>query len=109
MIVPWAGVPPETRTLVEETFPHLTVHNLHHNADATAELAFALLLAAAKFIVHDDRALRGLDPAYGTCNSMHCMVAPIFASGSFWLSSPIGFPGFRLSQCTAATAGKHEP
>lgn len=72
VIVPWAGVPPETRTLVEESFPHLTVHNLHHNADATAEMAFALLLAAAKFIVHDDRALRRHDwtPRYEPSRSL---------------------------------------
>ncbi len=71
VIVPWAGVPPETRTLVQE-FPHLTVHNLHHNADATAEMAFALLLAAAKFIVHDDRAMRRHDwtPRYEPSRSL---------------------------------------
>ena len=71
VIVPWAGVPTETRTLMQE-FPHLTLHNQHHNADATAEMAFALLLAAAKFIVHDDRALRRHDwtPRYEPSRSL---------------------------------------
>lgn len=71
VIVPWAGVPLETRTLVQE-FPHLTLHNLHHNADATAEMALALLLSAAKFIVHDDRALRRHDwtPRYEPSRSL---------------------------------------
>jgi phosphoglycerate dehydrogenase-like enzyme len=39
-------------------FPHIAVHNLHHNAVAAAEMALTLMLAAAKFIVPSDRALR---------------------------------------------------
>ncbi len=57
LIVPWAGVPDSTQTLLRE-FPHIAVHNLHHNAAATAEYAVALLMAAAKFIVPMDRQLR---------------------------------------------------
>lgn len=60
LIVPWASVPQSTRqTLVD--FPQLEIHNLHHNAAATAELAMALLLATAKHIVPVDRALREKD------------------------------------------------
>jgi phosphoglycerate dehydrogenase-like enzyme len=39
-------------------FPHISVHNLHHNAGPTAEMAFTLLLAASKFIIPMDRSLR---------------------------------------------------
>jgi phosphoglycerate dehydrogenase-like enzyme len=42
-------------------YPNITVHNLHHNAAPVAELAFTLLLAAAKFIVPLDRSLRAND------------------------------------------------
>ncbi|MCA9975085.1 MAG: hypothetical protein KC413_05020, partial [Anaerolineales bacterium] len=31
LIVPWAGVPDPTRDLMAN-YPHITVHNLHHNA-----------------------------------------------------------------------------
>jgi len=57
VIVPWAGVPDTTQALLRE-FPHIAVHNLHHNAAATAEYAIALLTAAAKFIVPVDQQLR---------------------------------------------------
>ena len=60
VIVPWAGVPEGTRELLRE-FPDVTLHNLHHNAAATAEMALALLLAAAKFIVPLDQKLRAND------------------------------------------------
>lgn len=57
LIIPWAGIPGKTRALMRE-FPRIAVHNLHHNAAPTAELAVALLLAAAKFLLPFDRALR---------------------------------------------------
>jgi phosphoglycerate dehydrogenase-like enzyme len=60
LIIPYTGLPPATHRLLGE-FPHLAVYNLHHNADSTAEMALALLLAAARFIVPFDRALRQLD------------------------------------------------
>jgi phosphoglycerate dehydrogenase-like enzyme len=60
LIIPWVGVPTTTRDLLGE-FPNLQVHNLHHNAPMVAELAIALLLAAAKFVVPLDRALRRND------------------------------------------------
>lgn len=60
LIIPFAGVPPETRQLLRE-FPHIAVHNLHFNAAATAEVAMALLLAAAKLIIPMDRSLRNHD------------------------------------------------
>ena len=71
VIVPWAGVPDTTQNLLRE-FPHIAVHNLHHNAAATAEYAVALLMAAAKFIVPVDRQLRLNDwsPRYAPARSI---------------------------------------
>jgi phosphoglycerate dehydrogenase-like enzyme len=60
LIIPWAGLAEVTRQRLGE-FPHLAVHNLHHNAQPTAELALALLFSAAKFIVPFDRDLRAND------------------------------------------------
>jgi phosphoglycerate dehydrogenase-like enzyme len=60
LIVPWAGIPPETRQLMLD-YPEIEVHNLHHNATPVAEMVLALLLSAAKFIVPMDRALRAND------------------------------------------------
>ncbi|MCB8921489.1 MAG: hydroxyacid dehydrogenase [Ardenticatenaceae bacterium] len=57
LIIPWAGLPGSTRTLLAD-FPHISVHNLHHNAAPVAELTLSLLLAAARFIVPFDQALR---------------------------------------------------
>jgi phosphoglycerate dehydrogenase-like enzyme len=60
LVVPWAGIPEATRQLMHD-YPDIAVHNLHHNALPVAEHALALLLAAAKFIVPMDRALRNHD------------------------------------------------
>jgi phosphoglycerate dehydrogenase-like enzyme len=60
LIIPWAGLPVETRDLLDE-FPHLAVHNLHHSAAPVAEMALTLLLTAAKRVVPADRALREAD------------------------------------------------
>lgn len=67
LIIPWAGLPRETRELMHD-FPQIGVHNLHHNAVATAEMAITLLLAAAKRVIPADRALRQDDwtPRYKT-------------------------------------------
>lgn len=59
-IIPWSGIPEETRALMRE-FPTVTVHNLHHNAAPVAELTLALLFAASKFLLPLDRALRAHD------------------------------------------------
>jgi phosphoglycerate dehydrogenase-like enzyme len=60
LIIPWAGIPETTRALMLG-FPGIAVHNLHHNAGPVAELAIALLLAAAKFLVPLDRSMRAGD------------------------------------------------
>ena len=57
LVIPWAGLPTRTAELAS-SFPHVRIHNLHHNAPAAAELAVSLLLAAAKRIVEADRNLR---------------------------------------------------
>ena len=60
LIIPYAGIPAETRALLVE-YPHVRVHNLHHNAETAAELAVTLLLAVAKGLIPADRALRRND------------------------------------------------
>jgi phosphoglycerate dehydrogenase-like enzyme len=60
LVIPWAGLPDETRLLLPD-FPQLAVHNLHHNAAIVAESCLALLLASAKQILPYDRALRQHD------------------------------------------------
>jgi phosphoglycerate dehydrogenase-like enzyme len=57
LLIPWAGLPTETATLLTD-YPQVTVHNLHHNATPTAEMGMALLLAAAKFLVPAHNALQ---------------------------------------------------
>jgi phosphoglycerate dehydrogenase-like enzyme len=84
VIVPWAGVPEDTRELLRD-FPRLTLHNLHHNAAATAEMALALLLSAAKFIVPIDQRLRANDwsPRYAPAQAigLHSKTALIVGYG----------------------------
>ncbi len=72
VIVPWAGIPVVLRDLLQAEFPHLALYNLHHNAPPVAELAMALLLAAAKRIVPLDQALRRDDwtPRYEPSRAM---------------------------------------
>jgi phosphoglycerate dehydrogenase-like enzyme len=60
LIIPWTGIPVPTRDLMFE-FPHIAVHNLHHNAAPVAEHTIALLLAAAKALVPADSDLRRND------------------------------------------------
>lgn len=57
LIIPFAGVPEATRAALTG-LPQIAVHNLHHNAAPTAEMALALLLAAARLLVPRDQALR---------------------------------------------------
>lgn len=57
LIIPFAGLPESTRALLAD-FPHISVHNLHHNTIQTAEMAVALLLAAARRIIPADRQMR---------------------------------------------------
>jgi phosphoglycerate dehydrogenase-like enzyme len=60
LIIPFAGLPEVTRDRLKQ-FPDLAVHNLHHNAASTAEMALALLLAVAKRLLPIDRTFRRHD------------------------------------------------
>lgn len=60
MIVPFSGIPLETRAALAD-FSHIALHNLHHNAPIAAEQTLALLLAAARCVVPADAALRRHD------------------------------------------------
>lgn len=57
LIIPWAGIAPEALELMCE-YPHVSIHNLHHNALPVAEYALALLLSGANSLIPVDRALR---------------------------------------------------
>ena len=48
-INPYTGVNEKTLQLLAE-YPHVAVHNSHHPAVSTAEMAVALLLAAARWL-----------------------------------------------------------
>ncbi len=63
IIIPWAGLPAGLQEMATE-FPHISVHNSHHNARPVAESVLALMLAAAKLIVPIDQALRRHDWSY---------------------------------------------
>ncbi|MGB1285512.1 MAG: NAD(P)-dependent oxidoreductase [Aggregatilineales bacterium] len=60
MIIPWAGLPATTADLMHE-FPQIAIHNLHHNAIPTAEMALALLFATARLLIPSDRDFRQHD------------------------------------------------
>ncbi len=61
LIIPYAGVPAETRKLLMDSHSDLPVYNLHHNAVAASEMAMALFLAAAKTLIPVDRKFRTHD------------------------------------------------
>ncbi len=73
LIIPWAGIPVNTRELMLE-FPQIAVHNIHHNAACTAEMALALMFAAAKSLVPMDQALRRGDWRYRTRMEMSLLL-----------------------------------
>jgi phosphoglycerate dehydrogenase-like enzyme len=57
LVIPWAGLPETTAAVLTE-FPGLRVYSIHHNADAAAEMAVSLMLAAARRIIPAHEALR---------------------------------------------------
>ncbi len=60
VVIPWAGVAETTLEMMHK-YPHLALHNLHHNAAPTAETALMLLLTAAKQILPIERRFREHD------------------------------------------------
>jgi len=60
IIIPFVGIPEPYREKLC-AYPHLTVHNIHHNALSVTENTLALLLAAAKHLIPSDQAMRSHD------------------------------------------------
>ena len=60
LIIPWSGLPRKTRELMRD-YPGISIHNIHHNAVPVAEMAIALMLAAAKDLVPIDASFRRND------------------------------------------------
>lgn len=60
LLIPFAGLPAVTRIMMRD-YPQIAVHNLHHNAIPTAEMALALLMAAARRLVPSDQRFRQQD------------------------------------------------
>ncbi len=67
VIIPFAGLQPKTREIMGG-HPNVRLHNLHHNASMTAEMAMALLLACSRRIVkyHSTFAHDDWEPRYFT-------------------------------------------
>jgi phosphoglycerate dehydrogenase-like enzyme len=60
VIIPYTGIAPGVRQLMLE-FPHIALHNCGWPSTSTAEGMVALMLAAAKYLIPSDRALRDHD------------------------------------------------
>jgi len=60
LIIPWAGLPIKTKELMPN-YPEISIHNIHHNAVPTAEMAFTLMLTAVKKIIPIDKSFRKND------------------------------------------------
>ena len=60
IIMPWAGVSASLRDKIRE-FPHISLHNSHHNAVTTGEMGIALMMAAARSIPTVDRLMHDCD------------------------------------------------
>ncbi|MFO8183581.1 MAG: NAD(P)-dependent oxidoreductase [Candidatus Aegiribacteria sp.] len=96
LLIPWAGLPGETRRLMM-SHRDVSVHNIHHNAASAAELALGLMLAAARRIVVADSHLRRGDwtPRYRQEDS-------ILVSGSGVLVLGYGHLGEKLGEACSA-------
>ncbi len=57
LIIPWAGLPKKTAELMLN-YPSISIHNIHHNDQTTAEMTFALMITVMKRIIPIDRDLR---------------------------------------------------
>ncbi len=60
LLIPFAGLPAQTRDLMQ-SYPQISVHNLHYNTPMTAEMALALLMATSKYLIPADREFRKHD------------------------------------------------
>lgn len=95
VIVPFAGTPIETVRLLRG-YPQLGLHSLHYNAAPTAELAMALLLAAAKRVVPIDRELRAFD-----WRSRYNVTEAVVLEGKTALVLGYGLIGKRIARACA--------
>lgn len=91
LIVPYAGVPAATQRMLQ-AYPNVTLHSLHYNAVPTAELAVALLMAAAKLIVPMDRDMR-----QGDWSSRYVVTAATMLDGKTALILGYGQIGKRIA------------
>jgi len=103
VIIPYAGVPKTTRERLAAR-PHIALHNLHHNAAPTAEMAVALLLAAAKRIVPLDAALRKNDwsPRYEEPSEMLLDGAHLIVLGFGEIGARVAAAGVALGMRVTA-------
>jgi phosphoglycerate dehydrogenase-like enzyme len=94
VLIPWAELPPSTRTLLRD-FPNVRLHNIHHNAIPAAEMAMTLLLSATKKVVPADRGLRVHDWSirYGD----HPLLIPTLLHGKRVLILGLGAIGSRVA------------
>ncbi len=71
LVIPWAGLPKQTRELMFQ-FPDIKIYNIHHNSIPTAETAFSMMLTVAKDIIPIDRNFRNFDwrPRYTDSNAL---------------------------------------
>ncbi|MCP4702979.1 MAG: hypothetical protein GY865_00085 [candidate division Zixibacteria bacterium] len=71
LVIPWAGLPKQTRELMLQ-YPNINIYNIHHNAIPTAETAFSMMLTIAKDIISIDRDFRKFDwsPRYSDSNAL---------------------------------------
>jgi len=108
IIIPWAGMPENIRDMLRE-FPQVTLHNLHHNAAATAEMALALLFAAAKFIVPLDQKLRANDwsPRYAPSRSIGLAGKTVLIIGYGQIGQRVGRVCHALGMTVIATRRQH--
>jgi phosphoglycerate dehydrogenase-like enzyme len=60
IIMPWAGVSPNLREKLTD-YPQISLHNSHHNAVTTGEMAIALMMSAARSIPPVDRLMHDCD------------------------------------------------
>ncbi|MBD3232559.1 MAG: hypothetical protein GF315_02430 [candidate division Zixibacteria bacterium] len=60
LVIPWAGLPQKTRKLMRN-YPSISIHNIHHNAIPTAEMAISMMLVLSKDLIPIDSNLRKND------------------------------------------------
>jgi phosphoglycerate dehydrogenase-like enzyme len=63
ILIPWAGLPGQMGEMMAD-YPQVSVHNLHHNATTTGEMALTLMMSAAKNVIPLDRNFRQHDWTY---------------------------------------------